>query len=221
MAYIEFGPGLPGIRGALAFSPATAKPLCELVEVLLHGPHTLTPAEREMIATYVSAQNDCHYCQSCHGATAAEHLGGRPSDYELVSQVKRNYTVAPVSDKMKALLAIAGEVQKGGKYVTPDDVAAARRQGATDKEIHDTAHRCSLLHVQSIRGRSRNLAATRSRSLSRDWKANVTAGLCGPGLETTTPDSGQQIAPNNGAFLWRAFDCPKAFPASRANGLQA
>jgi len=138
MAYIEFGPGLPGIRGALAFSPATAKPLCELVEVLLHGPHTLTPAEREMIATYVSAQNDCHYCQSCHGATAAEHLGGRPSDYELVSQVKRNYTVAPVSDKMKALLAIAGEVQKGGKYVTPDDVAAARRQGATDKEIHDT-----------------------------------------------------------------------------------
>lgn len=138
MAYFEFGPGLPGIRGALAFSPATAKPLCELVEVLLHGPHTLTPAEREMIATYVSAQNDCHYCQSCHGATAAEHLSGRPSDYELVSQVKRNYTVAPVSDKMKALLAIAGEVQKGGKYVTPDDVAAARRQGATDKEIHDT-----------------------------------------------------------------------------------
>jgi uncharacterized peroxidase-related enzyme len=138
MAYIEFGPGLPGIRGALAFSPATAKPLCELVEVLLQGPHTLTPAEREMIATYVSAQNDCHYCQSCHGATAAEHLGGLPSDYELVSQIKRNFTVAPVSDKMKALLAIAGEVQKGGKYVTPDDVAAARRQGATDKEIHDT-----------------------------------------------------------------------------------
>lgn len=138
MAYIEFGQGLPGIRGALAFSPVTAKPLCELVEVLLHGPHTLTPAEREMIATYVSAQNDCHYCQSCHGATAAEHLGGRPCDYELVSQVKRNYTVAPVSDKMKALLAIAGEVQKSGKQVTPDDVAAARRQGATDKEIHDT-----------------------------------------------------------------------------------
>ena len=154
MAYIEFGPGLPGIRGALAFSPATAKPLCELVEVLLHGPHTLTPAEREMIATYVSAQNDCHYCQSCHGATAAEHLGGRPSDYELVSQVKRNYTVAPVSDKMKALLAIAGEVQKGGKYVTPDDVAAARRQGATDKEIHDTvliaAAFCMLIDTWTV-----------------------------------------------------------------------
>jgi AhpD family alkylhydroperoxidase len=79
MAHIEFDQGLPGIRGALALSPATTKPLSELVEVLLRGPHTLTPAEREMIAAYVSSQNDCHYCQSCHGATAAEHLGGRAS----------------------------------------------------------------------------------------------------------------------------------------------
>jgi len=91
-----------------------------------------------MIATYVSSQNDCHYCQSCHGATAAEHLGGRASDYDVISQVKQNYATAPVSDKMKTLLAIAGKVQQDGKQVTSDEVAAARRQGATDKEIHDT-----------------------------------------------------------------------------------
>jgi hypothetical protein len=35
---------------------------------------------------------------------------------------------------MKALLAIAGKVQKGGKHVTLDDVAAARLCGAIDKE---------------------------------------------------------------------------------------
>jgi aryl-alcohol dehydrogenase-like predicted oxidoreductase len=34
-ANIEFAEGLPGIRGPLAFSPATTKPLCDLVEVLL------------------------------------------------------------------------------------------------------------------------------------------------------------------------------------------
>ena len=138
MAHIEFAEGLPGIRGPLAFSPATTKPLCDLVEVLLYGPHTLTPAEREMIATYVSSQNDCYYCQSCHGSTAAQHLGGSPADYKLIDQVKQNYEAAPVSDKMKALLAIAGKVQKGGKHVTTDDVERARRHGATDKEIHDT-----------------------------------------------------------------------------------
>jgi hypothetical protein len=35
-------------------------------------------------------------------------------------------------------LGIAGKVQKGGKQVTESDVAAARKEGATDKEIHDT-----------------------------------------------------------------------------------
>jgi uncharacterized peroxidase-related enzyme len=138
MAHIEFADGLPGIRGPLAFSPDTTKPLSELVEVLLHGPHTLTAAEREMIATYVSSENDCYYCQSCHGSTAAQHLGGAHAHYELIDQVKRDYEAAPISDKMKALLAIAGKVQKGGKDVNNDDVARAREQGATDKEIHDT-----------------------------------------------------------------------------------
>jgi uncharacterized peroxidase-related enzyme len=138
MAHIEFAEGLPGIRGPLSFSPATTKPLAELAEVLLYGPNTLTAAEREMIAAYVSSQNDCYYCHSCHGSTAAQHLGGSPADYALIDQVKQNFEVAPVSDKMKALLAIAGKVQKGGKHVTTDDVERARRHGATDKEIHDT-----------------------------------------------------------------------------------
>lgn len=77
MAHIEFAEGLPGIRGPLVYSPETAKPMCDLVQVLLCDDHTLTRAEREMIGTYVSSQNDCHYCQHCHGSTAAQHLGGR------------------------------------------------------------------------------------------------------------------------------------------------
>jgi len=88
-----------------------------------------------MIATYVSSQNDCNFCQFSHGAAAAEHLGG---NYDLIDRLKLDYETAEVSDKMKALLAVAGKVQKGGKQVTSDDIARARRRGATDKEIHDT-----------------------------------------------------------------------------------
>jgi len=65
----------------------------------------------------------------------AEHLGG---DYELISRIKSDYASAEISEKLKALLAIAGKVQKGGKHVTPEDVERARKLGATDKEIHDT-----------------------------------------------------------------------------------
>ena len=138
MAHIDFGEGIPGIRGPMLFSPETAKPLNDLAQVLLTGPHTLTLAEREMIATYVSSQNDCLFCQSCHGSIAAQHLGGSDADYELISQVKKSYASTPISSKMKTLLAIAGKVQRGGKNVTTDDIARAREQGATDKEIHDT-----------------------------------------------------------------------------------
>jgi uncharacterized peroxidase-related enzyme len=119
----------------MAFRPETSKPLNELVEVLLRGPSTLTPGERELIATYVSSQNDCYYCQTVHGAIAAAHLN---DNEELVKSVKRDFLHAEVSEKMKALLEIAGKVQRGGKNVTSDDVEHARRLGATDLEIHDT-----------------------------------------------------------------------------------
>jgi uncharacterized peroxidase-related enzyme len=135
MAHIPTPEGLPGIRGLFAFRPETALPLNELVDVLLRGPNSLTPGERELIATYVSAQNDCYYCQTIHGAIAAAHLDG---DEELVQKVKLDFANADISQKLKALLVIAGEVQKGGRQVTDQDIAAARQQGATDKEIHDT-----------------------------------------------------------------------------------
>ena len=135
MPHITLPEGLPGIRGPMAFRPDTAKPLNELVDVLLRGPHTLSRGERELIATFVSARNDCRYCQTIHGAIAAHHLGG---DEQLVVNVKRDAQHAAISDKLKALLAIAGKVAEGGKRVADADIARARQHGATDLEIHDT-----------------------------------------------------------------------------------
>jgi uncharacterized peroxidase-related enzyme len=135
MPHIQLTEGLPGIRGLFAFRPETAKPLCELAETLLHTPGPLSMAECELIATYVSSQNDCYYCQTSHGALAACHLGG---DENLVLDVKRDFENAAISEKLKALLAIAGKVQRSGKDVLPGDVQHARNQGATDREIHDT-----------------------------------------------------------------------------------
>jgi uncharacterized peroxidase-related enzyme len=135
MPHIPLAEGLPGIRALFAFRPETAQPLCDLVNVLLHDPHTLSPGERELIATYVSSENDCLYCQTIHGAIAAHQLDGNE---ELVRDVKRDFETAGISDKLKALLAIAGKVRQGGKNVLAEDVERARRQGATDQEIHDT-----------------------------------------------------------------------------------
>ena len=134
MPHIALPEGLPGISAGFAFRPETAKPMRELAHILLHEPNSLTPAERELIATYVSSRNCTQFCVASHGAAAANHLGG----YATVEAVKTDFPTAPISLKLKALLNIAGKVQKDGKLVTAADVEAARHEGATDLEIHDT-----------------------------------------------------------------------------------
>ncbi len=55
MAHITVPPGAPGIVGPMLQYPETEKPLNALAEALLRGPSSLTPAERELIATHVSS----------------------------------------------------------------------------------------------------------------------------------------------------------------------
>jgi uncharacterized peroxidase-related enzyme len=141
MAHIDFVPGLPGIRGPMAFSPETARPLNDLVNVLLrsnatHPDSTLSEGERELIGTYVSSRNDCFFCQTIHGAVASHHLDD--TDWSLIQSVKQDYIHANISEKLKALLTIAGSVQQGGKHVTTEQIDKARAEGATDRDIHDT-----------------------------------------------------------------------------------
>jgi len=134
MPHIKLPEGLPGISAGFAYRPETAKPMRELAHILLHEPNSLTPGERELIATYVSSRNCTTFCALSHGAAAANHLG----DPAVVEKVKADFKTAPISPKLKALLVIAGKVQQDGKLVNEADVQAARMQGATDMEIHDT-----------------------------------------------------------------------------------
>jgi uncharacterized peroxidase-related enzyme len=134
MAYIQVREDLPGIRGLMVFRPETAEPLNQLADFLLRGPNTLSPGERELIATFVSSLNDCFFCQTVHGAVAACHLD---NNEQLVRDVKTDPEHAAVSEKLKALLAIARKLQRGGKEVTTEDIRRARSCGATDMEIHD------------------------------------------------------------------------------------
>jgi uncharacterized peroxidase-related enzyme len=135
MPHINVDENLPGIRSLMAFSPGTATPMGELANLLLRSDEGLSMADRELIAAHVSYLNDCFYCHQSHGAIAVCYLDG---NNDLVEQVKKDYTGADISDKLKALLAIAGSVQKGGKHVTPEQIEYAKTLGASDKDIHDT-----------------------------------------------------------------------------------
>jgi uncharacterized peroxidase-related enzyme len=134
MPYISLEEHLPGVTGLLEFNRHTAEPLRELTQLLLRGPSSLTEAEREWIATLVSYKNNCVYCATSHTAAADAFLG----EHETTQKIKEDYNRAPISDKMKALLTIASQVQESGKSVTAEAVNRAKQLGATDLEIHDT-----------------------------------------------------------------------------------
>jgi uncharacterized peroxidase-related enzyme len=125
MPHIALEQGVPGIVSAFAFRPETATPMRELAETLLRGPSSLSSADRETIAAYVSSRNECRFCQLSHSAAAAEHLGGSDAHYALIESVKADLDSASVTPKLRSLLRIAGKVQQGGKQVTSADIAAA------------------------------------------------------------------------------------------------
>ena len=135
MAHIKVPEGIPGIRSLVMYRPDTGKHLYDLAHVLLREPSPLTPAERELIAAYVSSRNSCMFCMSSHAAAARELYG---NDRDIVDCVIENVSDAPISAKMKALLNIAGKVQRNGKEVTEQDILNARNNGAGDRDIHDT-----------------------------------------------------------------------------------
>lgn len=135
MTYINTNIQQPGIVELLFYKGATGKALSNLAHTLLQGPSGLTSGERELIASYVSKLNDCTFCHHSHAAAASVHLG---DGGETVRCVVENVSEAPVSAKMKALLHIAAKVQQSGKAVSPQDVAQAKAQGATDEDLHDT-----------------------------------------------------------------------------------
>jgi uncharacterized peroxidase-related enzyme len=136
MAYIDLQNDLPGIRGPMIYRPETGAILNELAEVLLHDENnTLSRGDREMIGAFVSSENDCFFCQNVHGAMAQHYY---QSDMHFIDRIKKDFQSAGISEKLKSLLSIAGSVQKGGRFVTAGQIDAAKKLGATDREIHDT-----------------------------------------------------------------------------------
>jgi uncharacterized peroxidase-related enzyme len=132
-------PDVPGILAAIRLTPGLGIHLRGLADELLVNDFpgaTLERAEREMLATAVSAANDCFYCMDSHGAFANALLE-RSETLELaplVDEIKLGSSEG-FDDKMRALLEIARTVRRAPRELTAADVAVARAAGATDADV--------------------------------------------------------------------------------------
>ena len=132
-------PDVPGIQAAIRLTPGLGTHLRGLADELLVNDFpgaTITRAEREMLATAVSAANDCFFCMDSHGAHARALLE-RDGTVELIPVIEEIKGGSPDSldPKMRELLHIARTVRGDARDLTVADVAAAQAEGATDADI--------------------------------------------------------------------------------------
>jgi uncharacterized peroxidase-related enzyme len=131
-------PDVPGILAAIQLTPGLASHLRGLADELLVRDlpgATISRGERELLATAVSAANECFYCMDSHGAFASELLQ-RAGDARVsaVDGVKAGGTLG-LEAKMATLMHVARTVQKGARSLTQGDVERARAAGASDGDV--------------------------------------------------------------------------------------
>jgi len=132
-------PDAPGIRVAMLLTPGLGVHLRGLADELLVHDYpgaTIDRVDRELIATAVSAANDCFFCMDSHGAHAAAVMQatGRLNAMPAI-EILKDEADDGLDAKLAALVRIARIVRRAPRELTVEDVEAATAAGASDGDV--------------------------------------------------------------------------------------
>lgn len=100
-------------------------------ETIMRGPSPLSLAERELIASYVSGLNACHYCFNAHSATARA-LG---YSEEITSALLENPNNAPIDSRLRPVLSFVRKLTFEPSKIVKADVSAMHDAGWDDDAV--------------------------------------------------------------------------------------
>lgn len=92
----------------------------------------LTLGERELIATYVSSLNDCHYCRAAHLPSMQLH----GIEQKTVDALIADIASAPVEPKLRPLFAYAKKLTLAPSTLTQADADAVFAAGWDEEALH-------------------------------------------------------------------------------------
>ena len=118
--------------------PKVARPLLEYHEILLRGESPFSPAERELIAAYVSGLNNCDYCRAVHSQTAVA-LGMKAS--ALYGE--------DIDPRMGPVLKFVRKLTLSPGNITRADVDEIFAVGWNDRAAHDATAICALFNLMN------------------------------------------------------------------------
>jgi uncharacterized peroxidase-related enzyme len=145
MTYLKSVPSDGGLVAMFRVYPGFARPLLALHEEIMRAESPLTPAERELIAAYVSGLNDCSYCHGVHSATATAF--GVPA--EVLSAALDDLETAPVDERMKPVLRYARKLTQEPAKVTADDTEAVFAVGWDERALLTAVQVCALFNFMN------------------------------------------------------------------------
>lgn len=142
---MPFLPSMPedaNLGGIYAADPTYFMPLVEFSENVMRGPSPLSPAERELIAAYVSGLNACGFCAGAHkGAAVAFGI-----DEAVFERLMENVDAAPVTEKIKPLLRYAQKLTQTPARLTQADADAVYAAGWEETALSHAINVCALFN---------------------------------------------------------------------------
>lgn len=179
---MSFFPSLPadaGVRHILSLNPAAGRALIEFHSAALRNPSRLVPADKELIAAFVSGLNACQYCYGVHAETARAF----GVDAGLIEQLVADVDAAPVEERLRPLLQYARKLTLEPSRMTQRDADAVFAAGWGEAELHDAVLTVCLFNFMNrlleghgVKGNAA-LFATRGQALRDEGYAPLLKAL--------------------------------------------
>ncbi|EME30067.1 carboxymuconolactone decarboxylase [Galdieria sulphuraria] len=146
-------PSVEGNSGVLSsmfrFNRTLARAVVELHEIVLRGESPLSPLEREILGTFVSAVNRCDYSTKVHCSIIKEMGASDELCTAIGSYLADNVDELPVDPKLKPLLHYIRKLTLRPESLSIADANAVYAAGWEERALYDAIVVCSLYNLMN------------------------------------------------------------------------
>jgi uncharacterized peroxidase-related enzyme len=135
---------VPDIVRMLAYRPNYfGRRFLRAMRDAMRGDSAWSVGERELMAAYVSRQNECQFCLGVHSTVAYLATG----DPGTVDAALEDPATAPISERLRVVLPFLGKLTLKPTEVSPDDLKPLRDANLSDSEIADAIYVCVMFSI--------------------------------------------------------------------------
>lgn len=132
---------VPGILKCFATHPPLLRHMMDLSEHMIFADGSLGRRNKEMIAAFISARNECPYCADSHSFFFRVHGGS----CQALAAIQRNDLDAPeLTSAERNLLEFAQKVSLNSHQVARGDVETLLQCGWTELQVAEAIHIVAL-----------------------------------------------------------------------------